>query len=48
MLYMVIASEILNGFRKLEDLPQEIRPAVEKAINDLKTREFNGINQTRK
>lgn len=45
MLYLTIASEIINGFRKLEDLPYEMRPTVKKAIDDLKTREINGVNQ---
>ena len=45
MLYLTIASEIINGFRKLEDLPYEMRPTVNKAIDDLKTREINGVNQ---
>lgn len=41
MLYLIIATEIINGFRKLEDLPPEIRPKVEKAMDDLKSRKIS-------
>lgn len=34
MMYLVIASEIKNGLRKIEDVPKEIRVTVEKALRD--------------
>ena len=38
MIYLLYALEVVRGLRTIEQVPEPMRPVVEKAIRDLKAR----------